>query len=121
MIARCKSAAGTGKQDEKETASGTESRTESRAVCTMAQTTALKAGSLADSILELCFKESLGKIVSVSILFCSRKARQPEGSCLFSQHSPSPPASLLHIEHRLQLCFATSMYSEGHLFEAGES
>ena len=121
MVAQRKSATGTGKQDEKETARCAENRAESGTVCAMVQTTALEAASLAESILELCFGETRGKIVSDSILFCSRKARQPEGSCLFIQHSPSPPASLHHIEHRLQLCFATSMYSEGHLFEAGES
>ena len=70
MMTRHKSTAGTGKQDEKKTARGTEYSTESGTVCAMAKATALKAGSLADSILELCFKESLGKIVSVSILFC---------------------------------------------------
>ena len=80
MMTRHETAAGTGKQDKKETASGTESRAESGTVCAMAQTTALKAGSPADSILELYFEESLAKIVSISILFCSRKARQPEGS-----------------------------------------
>ena len=80
MMTRHESTAGTGKQDKKETASGTESCTESGTVCAMAQTTALKAGSPADSILELYFEESLSNIISVPILFCSRKARQPEGS-----------------------------------------
>ena len=101
-MTRHEAAAGTGKQDKKETASGTESRAESGTVCAMAQTTALQAGSPADSILELCFEESLSNIVSVPILFCSRKARQPEGSAFFIHHRP-PPVPDCFPWHRLPL------------------
>ena len=86
MLARNKSAAGTREQDEEETAGGTEGRAESGTIRPLTQAYALKAGSLLDSILELCFEESLDNIISVSILFCSRKARQPEGSDFFIHH-----------------------------------
>ena len=120
MVAQRKSATGTGKQDEKETARCAENRAESGTVCAMVQTTALEAASLADSSLELCFEERLAKIVSVPILFCSQKARQPEGSAFFMHHRP-PPVPDCYQLHRLPLRNEARRYNGSHLYAAGES